>query len=207
MTNGKLLRDLAAEERVPLVLQRAHSRFYRLSKHDEAGREVDYHNPLEELMAREEMAQAEALVDSVVLTQRMMNFEVIPPVLVCQIQEIVLEQFAQLENLLIDWIFNRAPDPLHVTKRVFAWAKQKRPDLLWNMNFRDLGDLFGETHATSHARQKALFKAEPIGWRKGAMARKKMAAAQKGNANRRGGKKARPKAVKNSSTHTNQPTK
>jgi len=181
-------------KRVDFVLRQVGSRYFRGEEFD-IDRGIDTRNPLEELMEREELAEREAAAEALAQAQRLLDLDVLPEPLVAQIREVVFDHFAQYEAALLRWLFAAGPDLLSVVKRLYAYAKHKDASLVWNMGFRDLGDLFGESHGTPHARQASLFTAETAAWQKTRTARAKMAKAQRGNRNRLGGKKAKPKTV------------
>ncbi len=145
---------------------------------------VDWRNPLSELIETEERAARDALLDAL---------EAGLPADAERLREVVFEQFRQFESEFMEWIFAGGVNPLDVVKRLFAYAKYRRPDLLLDMSFRDLGDLLNEEHATMHARCVALFGETPAGWKKTASARENMRISQQGNRNRLGGNKLPPK--------------
>ena len=116
-------------------------------------------------------------------------------------QELAADAFSSLIAAFLEWIFSAGPNPLDVVKRLIAFTKLKRPDLLRNASFRDLGDLLNEKHATMHARCDALFEGlpallkhafnAPTFWKKTATACRNMAKAQEGNSTRKTAEKMR----------------
>jgi hypothetical protein len=183
---------MSHEERVDRVLRRVHRRHFR--GHEactHTGHPIDWNNPLDEIIAREEQAMVEASMEAIETTQAMLGLDVLPEVLAARVREVVFDHFQQLERAFFAFFFADGPEPLKSTQRLFAAAKHHDAELLWNMSFRDLGELFGETGSNVHARQTSLFGELPAGWRKGQTARANMKASAKGNKNRRGGKKAR----------------
>jgi hypothetical protein len=177
-------------------LRQAHTEYFRgVSQVDHDGHRapVDVRNPLEELIAIEDEAARAAAMESLAVAQRVLDLQVIPEALAEQVREMAFEQFRCYQDALVELLFEEGPHPLAVMKRVFAFVKHYRASLVWNMSFRNLGDLFAETHAAAHARSRAMFGETPAGWRKTREARANMRAAQRGNCNRRGGKKVRAK--------------
>lgn len=183
------------EDRVAGVLARVHRRQFRCGETcHQTGHPIDYSNPLEELIQREELALVESTIDALEITQQTLGLDILPEPLMEKIREAVFDHFRQLEDAFFQWFFAGGPHPLFATQRLFAAAKHHDASLVWNMSFRDLGDLFDETGSNVHARQDALFGELPAGWRKGRDARDKMRASAMGNACRRGGKKAQGNA-------------
>ncbi len=158
---------------------------------------VDYLTPLDALMAREEMALGELETEAPEKVRAALSAafggeiraEDLPPALRRIVTDSALDQFRQFEEALMGMLFGRTPNPLDVMRRLFAYVKKKNAALLWNMGFRDIGPLLGETHAAAAARCEALFGKVKAPWQKPAGACVKMREAQRGNANRRGGSK------------------
>lgn len=150
---------------------------------------VDWNNPLDELIAREEEAQRDAALAAMefLLTEG----AELPLWFRERVQIMVFEQFQQYENALLEWIFASGPHPLQVLRRLFAYTKMKRASLLWNMGFRSLGALLHESHENMRLLTKSLFGNLPAAWKKGTMACQRMATSAQGNNNRQGGKKMR----------------
>lgn len=105
-------------------------------------------------------------------------------------------------DMLLEYIFADGPRPDRVIRRVYALAKAVRADLIWDMSYEDLGLMLAETRAAQAWRFDKIIcgtlkAAGFLGFRfphqKGLSAIPHYAAAQKGNSNRRGGKKAAPK--------------
>lgn len=59
------------------------------------------------------------------------------------------------------WIFAAGPHPAVVVRRVFCIAKAVRPELIANMDFRDLGIIFNESHEASRKRLAKMI-CEPV---------------------------------------------
>lgn len=110
------------------------------------------------------------------------------------------EAFDAMQAEFIEWLFAAGPSPLDVVKRLYGFAKMRRPDLLADMSFRQLGVLLGERGATLQARCRELFGDAPAGWKKPSSAVEKMRAAQRGNRNRLGGKKNHHQPTKKTKT-------
>lgn len=174
--------------RVEAVLSRVK---HRMLHHDDSvdlsGEPVTWRTPLDELIEREEAAIEAADERSAALLAVLAGE--LPERLREQMRDFVKEEFASMERAWLGWVFADGPHLLDVLRRIYLYAKHKRADLLWNMNFRDLGDLFDKSHAAMHTQSKVLFGAVPAGWKKPAGACRRMSEAQRGNANRRGGKK------------------
>lgn len=186
------------------------------------GEGVEWRNPLTEIIEAEEREENNLAADVADLTDRMnAGLEARLPdgeakdkllaFIAGEAQELAFRAFESLQAAFLEWVFAAGPNPLDVDKRLFAYAKQKRPDLLSNMSFRDLGALFGETHATMHARCEALFEGIPAGWKKTETACRNMSRAQEGNGNRRiaerkrrlnGFEKKKPQRKKHANNHT-----
>lgn len=178
-------------ERIDRILYGARERFFRgQSKCDRTGDPVDYITPLDEVCAEEERLEHAAAVEALEATQMMLQLEQLPEPLAAMVRSFAFDSYRQCEEMWLDWLFQEGPSPLIVMKRLFAYVKMKRASLIWNMSFRDLGALFSETHAAFAMRCKVLFGDTPAGWKKPADARRNMQAAQMGNSNRRGGKRA-----------------
>lgn len=181
------------------IVRRAHHRFYKGSEASLDGQAVTWSNPLDELIAREEEAERDAAYAA-------MEFLIadgasLPLALVEKVNAAARDSFQQYESALMEWLFAAGPHPLEVMRRLFAYAKMRNADLLWKMGFREVGPLLKETHAAAALRCKALFGDTPAGWKKKATACANMRQAQKGNRNRRGGKKL------NGHAHTKKNTK
>lgn len=211
--SGKPLEDSAEEhlERVDGVLRKVHARRNgraMLCQGGEISLEgdgTDWKHPLQELMEAEERAENEMAAEVADVSARVneglrarlgdsAEVEKVTGFLEGRAQEVAFAVVDGERANFVEWIFAEGPNPLEVVRRIFAYAKQKRPDLLWNMSFRELGDLLGETHATVHARCARLFKGMPAGWKKSPAACRNMSEAQRGNNNRRHGKR-RPGAT------------
>ena len=148
---------------------------------------IDWANPLDELIAKEDQALQEAEARAL----RVLGLdEVELPALVRErIRQEVWDEFRGYEEAFLEWLFAAGPHPLEVMRRLFAYCKMHRASLLWNMGFRQIGPLLKETHAAAQARCRALFGKTKAGWSKPSGAVEKMRAAQRGNCNRLGGKK------------------
>lgn len=151
---------------------------------------VEWKNPLSELMEAEERGVASACERAADV------FDVESPENLRRIRALVFDQFVQFEAAFVAWLFDAGPHPVEVVKRLFAYTKYRRPDLLGDMAFRALGDLLNERGATMQARCKALFGELPAPWKKTKEAREHMSESARGNCNRLGGKKHLPPAKK-----------
>lgn len=99
---------------------------------------------------------------------------------------------------MLDYFFADGPHPGTVMRRVFAWAKALRSELLLNMSLDEIGKMFGEGRAAQSWRIKQLVtrplkasgaKGSHLPWQKSPTAVEKYSASAIGNRNRRGGKK------------------
>jgi ElaB/YqjD/DUF883 family membrane-anchored ribosome-binding protein len=99
---------------------------------------------------------------------------------------------------MLEFFFAGGPHPSAVMRRVYAWAKKFRPDLILNMSLRDMGILFDESHEAVRSRIELLFdkaeaargaKAVRAPWQRGEKTRERCRKAQRGNRNRVGGRK------------------
>lgn len=99
---------------------------------------------------------------------------------------------------LLEYFFADGPDPRHVIRRVYAWVKSQRADLLLNMTHHEIGLLLGESRAAGSWRVKKIinsrlksagFLGTQVPGQKSLSACKKYAAAAEGNHNRRRGNK------------------
>ena len=100
---------------------------------------------------------------------------------------------------MLEFFFADGPDPSSVVRRVYAWAKSVRSDLLLNMSHHEIGMLLGEGRAAGSWRVKQIInrrltesgaKGDRLPWQKSSTACAKYAAAARGNSNRRNGKKS-----------------
>jgi len=173
--------------RMDAIVGAAHRKFTKGATVSLGGEGVDWSNPLDELIAREEQAIEEAQIRAL----RVLCVEGVelPPEVMERIRQEVFDEFRQYEDGLMEWIFAAGPHPLDVLRRLFAYTKMKRASLLWNMGFRKIGPLLKETHAAAQLRCRALFGSISTGWSKPAEAVKRMRVAQRGNFNRLGGRK------------------
>lgn len=149
---------------------------------------VEWRNPLTELIEAEESAQMEATRAAL----DALDVDLEASVVVAKIRAAAFQEFLQFESAFVAWLFDAGPHPVEVTKRLFAYTKYRRPDLLQNMAFRALGDLLNERGATMAARCKALFGDLPAGWKKTREACEHMSESALGNQNRLGGKSVPP---------------
>ena len=189
MTPAAIEREM---ERMDTVVRAARHRFHKGAAQvyqDEQLHGVDWNNPLDELIAREEQAQRDAALASMEIV--IAEGVELPLWFQEKIKAEVEQQFYQYENALIEWIFAAGPHPLQVIRRLFAYVKMKRATLLWNMGFRALGKLLKESHENMRLLTEALFGDTPAGWKKRDEAKRRMAESAKGNCNRRGGHKMR----------------
>ncbi len=180
-----------ADLRVDRLLRRVHTRFFRGADIAPNGEPQTWDNPLDELIEREEAALREASVDAVGVTQAMLGLDVLPDALVALIREQVFDVFREYEETLIAWLFDNSPHPLPVLRRLYLYARKKRAPLVWNMSYRDLGELFDVSHEALRIETKKHFGTLPGGATKTPTARANMAKSAKNNCNRRGGNKAR----------------
>lgn len=177
------------------ILRRAGHRFFKGGDMAAFEGPVDWQNPLDELIAREEAAERDAAFEAMELL--ISDGAELPLVLVEKVNEAVRAGFQQYESAFLRWLFAAGPHPLEVIRRLFAYAKMRDADLLWKMGFRDIGPLLKETHAAAALRCKILFGDTPAGWRKRTEAREAMRRAALGNCNRRGGNKLKPQDQEN----------
>lgn len=178
------------DQRVDRLLRRVHTRFFRGGEVASNGEAVSWENPLDELCAREEEALREASLDAIDATQALIALEVLPDPLVALIREKVFDTFRDYEETFLGWLFDKSPHPLPVLRRLYIYARKKRASLLWNMSYRNLGELFDVSHETLRVETKKHFGYLPGGATKTATARASMRSSAKGNKCRRGGKKA-----------------
>jgi hypothetical protein len=98
----------------------------------------------------------------------------------------------------LEYFFEDGPDPAAVVRRVFAWAKARRADLLLNMTHHEIGLLLGETRAAGSYRVKRIvnsrlraagFHGTQLPGQKSQTACEKYASSAEGNSNRRKGHK------------------
>lgn len=97
---------------------------------------------------------------------------------------------------LLDFLFADGPHPALVMRRLYAWVKKYRPEAVWDMGYRRLADLFGESGAAiewrvsvlidDYARQRGV-EATKMPWQRTAEACEQYREVQKGNGNRVGG--------------------
>ena len=190
MTAAKKLS--ADDRRVDALLRRR--KFERFHKGPEVsckGEAQSWSNPLDEVCEREERALREAAIDALEATQEMLALDVLPEPLVALVQGEVFDTFLQYEETLLGWLFDDSPHPLSVLRRLYIYARKKNARLIWNMSYRDLGELFDVSHETLRVETKKLFGDLPGGATKDASARAKMKASAMGNSCRRGGHKAK----------------
>lgn len=96
---------------------------------------------------------------------------------------------------LLGFFFADGPHPGAVMRRLYVFVKKFAPHLIWNMGYRRLGDLFGETGANMEWRMSQLdsyleakgVKNVKMPWQKTEEACETYAGVQTGNANRVGG--------------------
>ena len=158
--------------RVGMVVATARKRFFKESMLSRVSEAATFENPLDSLCALEESRSMETELAGGSEAARALAFDA----------------YREFHDGWMEWLFAAGPHPADVMKRLYTYAKRKNPGLVWNMSFRAFGELFGETHATAKARDKALFGTLPAGWSKPDGACKAMRAAQKGNGNRAGGR-------------------
>lgn len=180
------------DARVDRLLRRP--KFERFHKGPEisvkSGEPQTWNNPLDELIAREEAALCEAAVDSLEACQEMLKLDVLPEPLRELIAAASFDAFRQYEETLMGWLFDDSPHPLAVLRKLYLYARKKNARLIWNMSYRDLGELFGVSYETLRIEAKNHFGDLPGGATKTPSARAKMKAAAMGNTCRKGGKKA-----------------
>jgi len=97
---------------------------------------------------------------------------------------------------LLDFLFAEGPHPAQVMRRLYAWVKKFRPEAIWDMGYRDLAVLLGESHAAmewriskildDYARAKGV-NGVKAPWQRTEEACDNYARAQAGNSNRLGG--------------------
>jgi len=96
----------------------------------------------------------------------------------------------------LEYFFADGPDPRHVIRRVYAWVKARRADLILNMTHHEIGLLLGESRAAGSYRVKKIvnrrlkaagFLGTQLPGQKSSSACEKYAAAAEGNHNRRRG--------------------
>lgn len=136
------------------------------SREQAAGRDPVYtRTPLDEMIAREE---------GEVLEEHLIR----------------LEAFRRLMSIF----FADGPHPSDVMRRVYAFAKALRPELILNMSCEEVGAIFGETKASVSYRIKQLVNrpimahsghGTQLPWQKSSSACATYAARAKGNTNRR----------------------
>jgi len=106
---------------------------------------------------------------------------------------------------VLDFCFAEGPHPGKVMRRLYALVKKYRPELIWDMGYRDLGSLFGETGAAMEFRIGAILddyaKAHGLTnvkmpWQRTAEACGNYSTSQKDNANRTGGKRSAKQKAK-----------
>jgi hypothetical protein len=106
--------------------------------------------------------------------------------------------FVEAYSFLFEFIFADGPHPGHAMRRLYMLAKKYRPDCIWDMGYRALGLLLGESHAAMEWRisildEYALNKGitgVKMGWQKTCASSAAFSKAQRGNSNRLGGKKS-----------------
>ena len=180
-------------KRLDSIVRAAHTRFAKGCPTAPGGEAVDWLNPLDELIAKEEGALADAEKDVLGLAA---DGDCIPEALRALIREAVFDEFRQFQDGFLEWLFAAGPHPLEVMRRLFAYTKMHRASLLLNMGFRQIGPLLDETHAAAAHRCKVLFGDVPAGWKKPGEAVERMREAQLGNGNRRNGKRQKAKGTK-----------
>ena len=114
--------------------------------------------------------------------------------------------FLESSAWLLDFFFADGPHPAKVMRRVYAWTKKFRPANIWDAGFRDLANLFGESHGAmewrigrmidDYAKGKGI-NGHKMPWQRGQDVCAAYAAVQKGNVNRLGGKKSRKRELLN----------
>lgn len=100
---------------------------------------------------------------------------------------------------LLSFLFAEGPHPALVMRRLYCWLKKYHPEKIWDMGYRHLGLLLGESHAAMAWRVEVMLTkyAQAIGlrgvkapWQKPEEANGKYEEAQRANCNRLGGKKS-----------------
>lgn len=100
---------------------------------------------------------------------------------------------------LLDFLFADGPHPGKVMRRLYAWVKKYRPELVWDMGYRNLGELFGESGAAMEWRVGQMIDnyAEAHGmrsvkmpWQRTAEACAAYSEVQQENSNRSGGQRS-----------------
>lgn len=138
---------------------------------------VEHATPFSELVRREEGICVDAAGDELA------------------VHDVRVSTFARM----LDWIFEKGPDPRVATQRLYTLAKELRPAALGGLSHEQIGLLLGETRANGSARALMIFGGLKAAAgltgdfgaaHKSATARAKMAESAKGNTNRRGGKRA-----------------
>jgi hypothetical protein len=111
-----------------------------------------------------------------------------------------LGELSAVAGRMLTFFFADGPHPAAVMRRVFAWAKKFRPDLVGNLSLRDLAAMSGESHEAWRWRIEQWFdrfqerkggEAVRAPWQRGDTTREACRRAQKGNRNRLGGRKRR----------------
>lgn len=105
----------------------------------------------------------------------------------------------------IGFLFAEGPHPAKTMRRLYAWAKKYRPELIWDAGYRDIGKLLDESHGSMEWRIGVLIDdygnalgvtGVKAGWQRDEEACSAYSAAQKNNSNRVGGKKSARGKVK-----------
>lgn len=100
---------------------------------------------------------------------------------------------------MLEYIFADGPRPDRVVRRIYSLVKAQRSDLILDMSYEELALLVGETKAAQQWRfgqviegklREAGFLGIKFPHQKGASTSDTYAAVQRGNSNRRGGKKS-----------------
>lgn len=113
--------------------------------------------------------------------------------------EEAVRMFMEAHAALLDFLFADGPHPAKVMRRLYAWVKKYRPELIWDAGYRQMSVLLCESHGAMEWRIGALIDdfAEAKGlvgvkapWQRNSDACEGYSKAQKGNANRVGGKKS-----------------
>jgi len=113
--------------------------------------------------------------------------------------ETAMRMYLEAHAWLFDFLFSDGPHPGRVMLRLYAWVKKYRPELIWDMGFRNLGLLLNESHAAMQWRIEVLLddyaSAKGLAgvkapWQRTAEACASYSEAQKGNCNRLGGKRS-----------------
>lgn len=103
---------------------------------------------------------------------------------------------------MMGWIFEAGPDPAAAMQRLYALARCCFPELILNMTGEEVAVIFGQGRAAESARigllnaklKAAGFRNHLFRFQKSAGSRPKYAAAQRGNQNRRNGKRRSQRA-------------